>query len=209
MAKAAGVALAAAMFLVVPGAGRAEEGIDAPALAVAWYDPEHALPFSDRMLADDLGDVLEPAGVAVDWAPAGPDAVASGSLLRVVLLAREAAGHSDVMGSVQRASLSRTAWISLPSVERALAIRRRPGASLLPSEARALSRALARVIAHELIHLLAPELPHTRTGLMAARLGRSFLTTPEVSLSPRDAAAVRAGAYRAGAGRIAAFSPEP
>ena len=48
------MALAAAMVLVVPGAGRAEEAIAAPALAVAWYDPERALPFSDRMLAADL-----------------------------------------------------------------------------------------------------------------------------------------------------------
>jgi hypothetical protein len=207
---AASVALAAAMVLTVPGAGRAEETLAAPALAVAWYDPERALPFSDRMLADDLGDVLEPAGVAVEWAPAGPDAVASGSVLRIVLLAREAAGESDVMGSVQRRSLSRTAWISLPGVERALGIRRRPNKVLAAGEARSLSRALARVIAHELVHLLAPDFPHARDGLMAPRLGRRFLVAEQVPLSPLVAAALRsaaAGEEFAGVERIALAQP--
>jgi hypothetical protein len=41
------------------------------------------------------------------------------------------------------------------------------------------------------VHLLAPGEPHAAGGLMAPRLGRSFLTAAQVSLSPSVSALLR------------------
>jgi hypothetical protein len=188
------VAAALTAALLAGAAASADDIGPAPPLALTWHDPQHALPFSDRWVADDLRDVLASAGVTLAWARGGEEAAIAGSQFRVVLLASESAGLPDVMGSVKRGSLSRTAWINLPAVKRTLHLNPLPGVPLAPEDARALSRALARVIAHEVVHLAAPDLPHTRGGLMAARLGRSFLTGPRAALSPAEATALRAAA---------------
>jgi hypothetical protein len=163
-------------------------------LSVAWCDPTHALPFDDEVLAADVQSLLGLAGVELAWTACEPEDARVEAQLRVVLLADERAGRSDVMGSVRRGSSSRTAWINLPSVERALGPPRRPHAPRAPGSQRALSRAMARVIAHELVHLVAPDLPHARSGLMAPRLDRHFLTAPRVPLAPAAASALRAAA---------------
>jgi hypothetical protein len=175
-------------------ASAGDETAARPALPVKWHDPSHALPFAHEVLAGELRAIFDGAGVDLRWETAGPEAVIAGSELHVVLLATELAGRTDVMGSVHPGSLSRTAWINLPGVQRTLGVRRATRADRWPESEQALSRALGRVIAHELVHLLAPELPHARRGLMAARLGPSFLTAPRVALSEPVAAAVRLGA---------------
>jgi len=93
----------------------------------------------------------------------------------------------------------RSIFLSLGAAERALGLplarrtggkaeskrgeRRRPG-----SQARRLGTALGRVLAHELVHTIAPECPHTNTGLMAERLSRRMLTAPGIGF---DALATR------------------
>ena len=51
--------------------------------------------------------------------------------------------------------------------------------------------AMGRVVVHELIHLVAPELGHAESGLMAAQLDRHILVTKNLSLGPRWADALR------------------
>jgi len=187
--------LAAAVLAATTGA--AEERPDAPPaeMAVRWHDPSHALPFGHEALAGEVRALLAPAGLELAWEAAAPDESDAGPTLRVVLLAAEQAGPSDVMGSVQRGGASRTAWISLRGVERTLGLPAGRGAAPWPPGShRLLAHALARVIVHELVHLLVPDLPHTRGGLMAPRLGRPFLTAQQVALAPAVAAAVRSAA---------------
>jgi hypothetical protein len=85
----------------------------------------------------------------------------------------------------------RSVFLSLGAAERALGfpLARRPGweatakrrkRHLTGSRPRQLGVALGRVLAHELTHTVAPECPHTRTGLMAERLSRRMLTAPGV-----------------------------
>jgi hypothetical protein len=190
--------------------GRAEESHDAPpvALVVRWHDPSHALPFDHAVLAGEVQSVLAPADLEMDW-QAVADQSDARSTVRVVLLAAEQAGPSDVMGSVQRRGASRTAWISLPAVERTLGLPTDRTKLRPPGSDRSLAHALSRVIAHELVHLLAPDLPHTRDGLMAPRLGRPFLTGQRAVLSPAVADAVRSAASGAAAGsqRLASVVP--
>jgi hypothetical protein len=188
--------LAAAVLAATTGA--AEERRDPPpaGTAVKWHDPSHALPFDHEALAGEVKALLAPAGLELAWEAAAPDTSDdAGSALRVVLLAAEQAGPSDVMGSVQRGGASRTAWIILRGVERTLGLPAgHAGKPWPPGSHRLLAHALARVIVHELVHLLVPDLPHTRGGLMAPRLGRPFLTAQHVALSPAVAAAVRSAA---------------
>jgi len=202
--------LAAAVLAATSGAAEERPGAPPAGMAVKWYDPSRALPFGHEALAGEVQSVLAPAGLELAWEAAGPDMSDAGDALRVILLAAEQAGPSDVMGSVQRRGASRTAWISLPGVERTLGLPERRRAPRPPGSDRLLAQAVARVIAHELVHLLAPDLPHTRGGLMAPRLGRPFLTAEHVALSPAVAAAVRSAASGDGlAGRQRVASVEP
>ena len=186
--------LAAAAALLAGPATAAAPLAGEPRLSVKWLDPERALPFDEGMLADEVRSLLGVAGVGLVWTVSRPEDMDGSSDLRVVLLSEERAGASDVMGSVRRGSPSRTAWISLRSVERNLGLHRRRSSPPTPGVQRTLSRALARVIAHELVHLVAPDLPHASGGLMAPRLGRRFLTAPRVRLSPAVASVLRAAA---------------
>lgn len=213
MAQASGSTMAVlAVAVLAATTGAAEERHDAPpaSIAVTWYDPSRALPFGHEVLAGEVRALLAPAGLELAWDAAAPDTSDAGSVVRVVLLAAEQAGPSDVMGSVQRGSASRTAWISLPGVERTLGLPQGRRTPRPPGSDRLLAHALARVIAHELVHLIAPDLPHTRGGLMAPRLGRRFLTARHVALPPAVAAAVRSatsGGTLAGARRMASAEP--
>lgn len=56
-----------------------------------------------------------------------------------------------------------------------------------------IGRALASVIVHELVHVVLPERPHSRSGLMAAELGRDVLLWPGAEIEPALAAAFLAG----------------
>ena len=85
----------------------------------------------------------------------------------------------------------RFVWVHVPSV-RAAAGRptRGSGPNLEFHSARRLGIALARVIAHEVVHALAPELPHG-SGLMSARLDQRMLTAPTIAIDPQVGLAVR------------------
>jgi hypothetical protein len=48
-------------------------------------------------------------------------------------------------------------------------------------------------VAHEIVHVLAPDLPHRWDGLMAGHLSRVLLVRSRVSLTPREGHALRAG----------------
>jgi hypothetical protein len=202
--------LAAAVLAATTGAAEERHDASPAGMAVTWYDPSRALPFGHEVLASEVRALFAPAGLELAWEPAAPDAADAGSVVRLVLLAAEQAGPSDVMGSVQRRGASRTAWISLPGVERTLGLPPGRRAPRPRGSDRLLAHALARVIAHELVHLLVPDLPHTRGGLMAPRLGRPFLTAPHVALSPAVVAAVRSaasGGGLAGPRRMASVEP--
>jgi hypothetical protein len=75
-------------------------------------------------------------------------------------------------------------------VRAAVGIGQRRGPGLDVHTARRLGIALSRVIAHELVHALAPSLPHG-SGLMSARLDRRMLTAASIAIDPQLALAVR------------------
>ncbi|HYN02514.1 MAG TPA: hypothetical protein VE359_08720, partial [Vicinamibacteria bacterium] len=63
--------------------------------------------------------------------------------------------------------------------------------ALSPAASRALAIALGRVVAHELVHALAPSVPHG-TGLMSATLTTRQLRAPSIPFEPEVGLAVQA-----------------
>jgi hypothetical protein len=60
---------------------------------------------------------------------------------------------------------------------------RGPTVTLEPASVRALGIALGRVVAHELVHALAPSVPHG-AGLMSEKLTRRQLTAGRLPVDP-------------------------
>jgi hypothetical protein len=84
-------------------------------------------------------------------------------------------------------------WVSLPAVKRTLGLDPTPRRVLSPGQARQVARAVARVLAHEVIHGVAPSLPHAERGLMSHRMTRTFLLSDSFAFDAASAAALRAG----------------
>jgi hypothetical protein len=61
-----------------------------------------------------------------------------------------------------------------------------------PSDRKRLAKALGRVVVHELVHRVAPDLPHAGSGLMRGDLGRSDLNRSRLSLDDGSKSAVLA-----------------
>jgi hypothetical protein len=74
-----------------------------------------------------------------------------------------------------------------------------------PSDRKRLAKALGWVVVHELVHRVAPDLPHADSGLMRGDLGRSDLIQSRLSLDDRSRSAVLA-ALRGAANHL---SPGP
>jgi hypothetical protein len=154
-----------------------------PVLTLRIVDPERSAPFSLHGVHAEVQRLFAPLGVRV--ALEGEADTENETPIPVVLLSRDRSRggvHADAMGAVQRSEGSTSAvWIVMANVHYALGGSRQlhPG---LPREL--VARAVGRVLAHELVHLIAPELPHADSGLMQASLGRGFLLRDELRLDP-------------------------
>ena len=83
-------------------------------------------------------------------------------------------------------------WVHVPSVRAVIGLDPRgPAFTLAPPASRALAIALGRVVAHELVHALAPSVPHG-TGLMSAALTYRQLTAPSIPFEAEVGLAVQA-----------------
>lgn len=160
-------------------------------LTIQWSDPEGLFPFPMADLAAEARAVFAPLGIGLRWASAEATRVARDQV-QVILLARDRSNGrmgERTLACVQAGPRSQAAaWILVPQVRASLGL----PADRVPGEGPILARALARVIAHELIHVVAPGLPHASKGLMKPTLGRDFLRRPATpQLDPGLAHAVR------------------
>ena len=126
----------------------------------------------------------------VTWRRAAPGDLTGPDETQVILLNSDGASSAlsrDVLGATRRHGLH-AVWAFLPNIAVTLGASREAEAwSLRQREEMAL--ALGRVIAHELIHVVAPDRPHSSTGLMSYRLDRGILVNPGVHLDPATALA--------------------
>jgi hypothetical protein len=160
-------------------------------LTIHWSDPEGQFPFPTDRLVAEARSLFAPLGIDLEWAP--PGSVITRDHVMIVLLALDRSGGrmgAHAMACVQAGPrVQPAAWILVPRVRETLGLPRHR----VPQEGVLLPRALARVMAHELVHLIAPRVPHVRGGLMSASLGRDFLVGPlDAALDGVLAQAVRA-----------------
>jgi hypothetical protein len=165
-------------------------------LSLRLVDPEGVAPFDLAAVHAEAERLFAPLGVRLTAAGAGsdPDAV------QVILLGadRSRGGlRAEAMGAVARdPERPPVVWIVAPSVRRALGGTPQQWPSL---PAPLLARAVGRILAHELVHLIAPDLPHAAEGLMRASMGRSQLLEEGLGLDPALGPTLRG---RLAAGRL-------
>jgi hypothetical protein len=154
---------------VVPSGLFAAETSDAQ-LRVAAVELANVPSLSFETMVVQLDALLAGSGVRLLWRRSGPGEETARDELRVVFLGAPGrgahAGH-PILAASGPTGPAPTVWVYMPTVRAALGL---PRATRFESflAQRAMGVALGRVLAHELVHLLAPQVPHG-TGVMAPR----------------------------------------
>lgn len=186
--------VAVAALTTAPPAGAEPAPAPQRRLTVIFVDVERALPpLAAASLRDEAVRSLRRAGVELDWLRAEVDQAFDGTTYKLLLVRRAPAGLRQrcAMGSViSGPEAPRAAWLYLDSVLATLRLPA-PPERLGLAQARDLGLALGKVAAHELVHVVAPELPHARGGLMAAQMGRTMLTSTALPIDEATLAALR------------------
>lgn len=206
--------VALALFLpplaweAIGAARRPDAPSSAPSLHLVWVDVLGTASFAVPFASSEAAAILGQAGIATTSAVGTPSTELAADEIRIVIL-EEFPGESPlskrVMGCTRRGGQTRTTWVYLSSVMWALGRADRSGRGLPPREQEEVGRALGRVAAHEIVHVLAPDLPHGRDGLMAGRVSGALLASNHVGLGAQEAGAARAGF----AALAASASPSP
>jgi len=163
-----------------------------PSARLVWLDPAGAAFGTEAMVRPEVARVLRAMGVSASWRRGESHELAREGELRVIFLNRgaERGQGVPVLGATPASFQGeRFLWVHVPSVRAAVGVQP-SGASLDVHSARRLGIALARVIAHEVVHALAPSLPHG-SGLMSARLDRRMLTDASIAVDPQVGLALR------------------
>jgi hypothetical protein len=173
------------------GSGSSLPGLpdrEAPALRVLLFDPTKALsPESIAAMGDELRGIFRDLEVDLAFAVAGDEETIGESArpeVPVIVLPTDPLPHRrnrKVLGLVMRDQKpSRAIWSFLDSLHWTLGSEARMPSA--PGAAEALGVALGRVVAHEIVHAIAPDEPHARSGLMSHSLNRTFLLGKQVRL---------------------------
>ena len=164
-----------------------------PVLRLAWIDPADVAAGSGSAARGEAKRLLSAMGLDVSWRSARADQLAIAGEVRVILLDRAAATarRASVLGATPRTPGEQPhLWVHVPGVRASLGLGPRD-ASLAEFPARCrVGVAIGRVIAHEVVHVVAPGVPHGR-GLMASRFSTRDLTTGDAAVEPEVALAVR------------------
>lgn len=181
----------------VPRATASAEVRDLPArlpqLSLVVYDVHGLLDSDFADLVGETSAIFEEMGVDIGWRRGGLGTVHGAGPLREipVILLKEPPGklraQRDVLGLIPK-NQPAAIWVFVENVKRTIAVvTRGPG----PADSR-LAVAVGRVVAHELVHSLAPELGHTKRGLMRHALDREALVGRVRPSHAECAGAVRA-----------------
>lgn len=175
------------LALAAPGPGFARGGAQpfpepAPALLVRLYDPYRLLsrPVRNR-LQEEAADAFRRSGASVEFVTRGGRGVVPATLYPEIPTNWQV--EPRALGvAVGVPGERRSVFLSVGAARRALGWRGTPREANAVGGRRAarLGTALGRVLAHELLHTIAPDCPHTRSGLMAANLSRRALVAPGV-----------------------------
>ncbi len=195
-----------------------EPGVSRPSLRLAWLDPTDAAAGCAPAAREETTRILGSVGVSVSWRRGRAGEAARRGEIRVIVVDRgvTAPNGAIVLGATSsRPNELPFLWVHLPGVRAALGERENPcRAGFELGDRRQLGVAMGRVVAHEVVHTLAPALPHG-AGLMARRFTRRDLTATSLPMTSEVASAVRAASTAGGgppseAGSLALeYVPEP
>jgi len=154
-------------------------------LSLVWVDVHGAAaPVRAEAMAE-TASILGAAGLDVEWRTSdGGERAPQADEIQVVLLdSPPGTLGPDVMGSAPPTARGpRAVWVFLSGVRATLGFDPGGSRALRPAEIESLGRAAGRVIVHEIVHVTAPDRPHSEAGLMAPRLGRAVLVQPRLEL---------------------------
>lgn len=176
-----------------------------PQLSLVVYDVHGLLGAQFADLVDETSAIFEQMGVDIGWRRGRLGTVhGAGSVREIpIILLKEPPGRlrdqRDVLGLIHK-NQPAAIWVFVENVKLAIGVTTQ-GPS--PAGSR-LAIAVGRVVAHEMVHSLAPELGHTRNGLMRHALDRQALVG-----QPRPSHAECAGAVRAALKLAPATTPAP
>jgi len=169
--------------------------VDPLAVRLVWLDPARTALGVDAVARAEARSLLRKMGLSVSWRCGEAKEVARPGEVRVILLDRGAAlatGIPILGATPPRFEGTPFVWVHVPHVRAATGLR--PESSIAVAEMasrRAFGIALGRVVAHELVHALAPSVPHG-TGLMSEKLTYRQLTGTNLPVDPGVGPAVRA-----------------
>ncbi len=162
-------------------------------LRLVWMDPAQVMGFGASGARDEVVRIFKAMGIPTLWRRATAHETVAAGELQVVLLDRCAAAdqRAIVMGATPLHNEGTPlVWIHVPCVRGALGLGEREPVTLETRDTYRLGVAVGRVIAHEVVHALAPALPHGE-GLMAHHLTLADLTASSLPVAPGVRAAVR------------------
>jgi len=188
-------AVAVLSLAAVPVAGEVDAEHASPVLRLVWVDPTDVAAGSELAARAEAEALLSGMGVAVSWRRGSAGELMQKNEVWVILVGEGPGAASDtlVLGSTRKSgSVAPAVWVRVPNVRRAVGVPRGPSLfGLFPIERRLVAVALGRVIAHEVVHAVAPSVPHG-TGLTSANLTRRQLRAPTIPVEPEVAFAVQA-----------------
>lgn len=169
--------------LSIPGNGRHDLS-----LTLVWYDTYRLLPGSFEEMAREVIRIYDDVGVEVAWEPGSldyVDGVDSDPLrIAIVLLPTKPKGwglKEDAMGvATFREGAKGSVYVFFPALIKTLELSTQVTDLYHPRSRKMVSRAMARVVSHELLHVMAPQYPHTKGGLMNGNMSKNYLERPLV-----------------------------
>ena len=156
-------------------------------ILVSWNDG-HGLVANGEDVRAEVDSILEGAGIRVQWSDATAQTPSDGApRIAVVISPSEPAGAGwhlspSAMGVYLSSAESSAVFVFYHRVARVVGVVSVRDGMMRPSDRKRLAKALGRVVVHELVHRLAPNLPHADSGVMRGDLGRSLLTRKRLSL---------------------------
>ena len=161
-----------------------------PQLGLVVYDVHDLIQtrYADFVL--ETSAIFREMGVETGWRRGGLGTVHGAGPLREipVILLDEGPGRlrsqRDVLGLIPK-DQPPAIWVFVDNVKRAIG-------TAAAADGHQLAVALGRVVAHEIVHSLAPQLGHTRSGLMRHSLDRQALVGTSRPSHAECTAAVRA-----------------
>lgn len=177
-----------------PVAPRAERRVTPAEVRLVWTDPARAAVGLEPQARAEAEGLLRTMGVPVSWRRGDAHELSRKGEVRLILLDRPATREHGVpvLGATPPAfAVAPYVWVHLPGLRSSLGLA--PGQVVRrdPWATRALGVAVGRVIAHEVVHALAPSVPHG-TGLMSAAFTHRQLTAASLPIDPEVVLALQA-----------------